>query len=38
MNELNETELTADDCGENCLTCGGCLADTADTPRKEETE
>ena len=38
MIKSNETLLAADDCGENCLTCGRCLTDTADTPHKEETE
>ena len=38
MTETEKTVLTADDCGENCLTCGRCLADDADTPREEETE
>ena len=38
MNETKNSILTADDCGENCLTCGRYLTDDADIPHKEETE
>lgn len=36
MNETKNPILTADGCGENCLTCGRCLTDDAETPRREE--
>lgn len=34
MNETKNPILTADECGENCLTCGRC--ESKDAPQKEE--